>query len=228
MANITELDKSFGYTGKSDEYPLDYNKRINLDYLTKRDIHIIKYLKRLAFIDDEKAILVGHSKGSRVASEIVFRSENLISNLVYLSGNPFGRRIHLIYEKRIAQNDDDFSKPDKVFKFWKKILRNKNEVVTGDWFSRKFENSKPYFRKLLNVKIPVFMAYGTKDPAFPYNDLFKLYVLLQNKQNFMVKPYIGLTPSFYKKNDEGIIKRDQHYWGVVMNDMLTWLKSSGE
>ncbi|MFK7061319.1 acyl-CoA thioester hydrolase/BAAT C-terminal domain-containing protein [Flavobacterium oreochromis] len=229
VVNINDLDENYTYIDSiSKKNPINFLKNDNLEYLTKRNIRAIEFLKRQNFVNSSKIILLGHSEGSRIAYEITKRKNN-ISNLIYLSGNPFGRYMNISQSIRASQDTSYLLKKDDAFSFWLEIVQNKtiNNFEEGkDTYKSWYNYSKPYFDKFLKIRKPVFIGYGTRDDSSAFNDLYYFYTLLYEKKNFYVKPYVGLEHSFYKVNDDTTVNYDISYFDKVVDDFLKWLEQN--
>jgi len=226
IADINQLDKSYSYIDSTtSKTPIAFLKNDNLKYMTKRNIKAVNFFKKQKFVDSSNIILLGHSEGSRIAFEVTKRC-NAISHLIYLSGNPFGRYMNITQRIRKSQNTESVLEKDDAFDYWIKILENKNVnnyEDGGDSYNSWFVYAKPYYNKFLKIKKPVFIGYGTKDDVSPFNDLFYFYVLLNERENFFVKAYLGLEHSFFEVKDD-VINHDVSYFDIVIDDILVWLE----
>lgn len=229
LVNIENLDANFCYIDSiTKKNPIDFLKNDNLKYISHRNEKLIKHLKKLSFIDKNKIILLGHSEGSRIAFEIAKKSHNKISNLIYLSGNPFGRYMNQISRDRKEETEKDLLKKETVFDYWNTVLKNKNNKnyqSGGDSYNSTYIYSQPYSKAFLKLKKPVFIGYGTRDDCSIFNDLLRFYALNENKNNFHFQSYIGLDHSFYPVNDNGETNHENPKINNVIDDVLTWLQT---
>lgn len=225
VANIKNVDNNYCYIDSiTNKIPINFSKNDNLKYLTNRNLFVIKQLQKEKYINNTALTILGHSEGSRIAVEMATKSKK-ITQLIYLSGNPFGRFINTIGEDRNSETEtDNFT--DEDFDYWKKIVANKNVnnyKDCGDTFISTFVYSKSYIKQFLKLKIPVFIGYGTKDNVSIFNDYLRLEAIRLSKSNFVFHAYIGLEHSFYPVLKNGEIDHKNSKIDTVIADCIKWI-----
>jgi pimeloyl-ACP methyl ester carboxylesterase len=225
IANVESLDNQYVYIDSIKKLPpIKFLERDHLNYYTKRNNKVVKYMKKLLFV--KEIILLGHSEGSRIAFEVA-KNSNDVKKLVYLSGNPFGRYMNIVQRERNNNNSNINTNNKDVFDFYLKILENKtihNYEDGGDSFLSWFNYSIPYFEEFIKFNKKVFIGYGTKDDSSPFLDLLNYFVIINKKPNFTFKAYNNKDHSFYEVKKDGTIDYENQYFNIVLNDIINWIQ----
>lgn len=222
LSNQLTVEDSLG------NFSLEYTKRNYLTYYTKRNISILKYLQKLPFASYKKLVVAGHSEGAAVATDIAHKYKK-VTQLIYVSGSPLGRMTTMIAERRNSQFTDSSINVTLNFNRWKTIVEDKdNNVSSHDTFKGTYSFSNPSsIQKLLKLKIPVLVCYGTKDfGAVHQNDYLQIATISNQKNNFTFKEYVGLEHNFFSLLPNGKPNYDDFNWDKVAQDWLSWLKEN--
>ena len=196
-----------------------------LDYYVERNISVIKFLQSQHWISNKKLVVAGHSEGSTIAAKIAY-SFPKVTELIYSGGNPCGRIVSVI-EQRRALESDTMKLAEQAFADWKNIVNKPTDITAdqGDSYKATSEFSIPlpmtYLEKL---KVPVLITYGTKDYSSPFNDYFRTKMIEQKKTNFVFKAYIGVEHNFFPLKATGEINYEIFNWDKVANDWRDWLR----
>jgi hypothetical protein len=208
---------------KTSEPPFGYIQRNHLDYYVGRNKAVINYLQQLPWVSKSKLVVAGHSEGSTIAAKLATVSTS-VTQLIYLSGNPFGRIMSMIERSR-RQESDSTSLAEDEFNYWEEIVKTPTKMDTqGDTFKATYGFSLPPFDNLIKLKIPVYIVYGTKDFSSTYNDYLRVETIRQKLSNFTFKAYIGLEHNFFPVDKNGSINYEIDGWDKVGLDIYRWLR----
>lgn len=219
------LGNNYTYIDSTGRYPKEYSGRNLLDYYVDRNIHIIKYLQKQQWVSNKQLVVSGHSEGSTVASKMATKS-SLITHLIYSSGNPMGRIMSIMQQKRTVETDTNSTQQaEETIKYWQYVVKNKTDMDTtyGDTPKATYEFSNPSIEYLEKVKIPVLICYGTKDYSAPFNDFMRVDFIRKNKNNFTFIGYIGLEHNFFPLKADNKPNYELSNWDKVAKDWINWL-----
>ena len=230
-----DLNKQYLYiTDRNNQQSLsqDYLQHNYMDYYLERGNKVIDFLLQQKWVDPNKIYIIGHSEGSKVATRLASSNAN-IKALGYLSGNPIGRidqEIRMsrrMEEKKLISKEEAQEIINDVYARWDSICANKDDVQSsgGDSAKTVYSFSMPTLEYLVNLRIPVYIAYGTLDIAATYCDLLPLDFIRAGKKNYTLKPYAGLEHNFFEVNEDGRPNYDKCYWEQVMQDFAQWLQT---
>lgn len=220
-----DLQQNFSYVDpKTKAFPAKYINNDDLDYYVNRDVAVIKYLKKQSWVAKNKFVVAGHSAGSAIVAKLALVSPD-VTHLIYAGGDPMGRIATIIETTREdttakeADLEDEFSR-------WKEVVNDPKSRITktGDSNKTTYSFSIPPIEYLLKLKIPVLVAFGTKDYGAPFNNFLRLETIRLKKPNFTFKPYFGLEHNFFGFNKDGSINYEVYNWDKVGLDWLHWLQ----
>lgn len=223
IADSKNLTDNFSYINPlTKQFPSNYINRNYLDYYVNRDLYIIQYLQKQKFINNKKCVVTGHSEGSTIAAKMA-ASSKIITHLIYLSGNPFGRIMSIIEDDR-KNETDSMPLAENDFNYWQEVAASPDDMhSTGDTYKATYSFSIPPVEYLEKLSIPVFIAYGTNDYCSPFNDYVKVDMIRQHKTNFTFKAYIGLDHNFFPLLPNGDVNYAPDNWSKVALDFYHWL-----
>ncbi len=219
IAKENDLNNEFLYVDNiTKKIPEDFFNSNTLDFYTKANSLMVDQIAKLEFINKNSILIVGHSAGARVATKVAGQNHN-ISGLAYLSCEPLGR----YYEKlRSCKNKEDI---EKSLINWKKICNTRYVPPNGlssdsnyTWFS----NSENIIDDLLLLNIPIYAAYGTKDPKSEGMILIPYEFYKHNKNNLKFMPYDDMDHSFFGVNNDGSINYEKNNFDKIIQDILIW------
>jgi len=225
IADVTSLKPNFTFVDSTGNFPKDYMDRNLLSYYVPRNIAIIKYLQQQPWVSSKRLIVAGHSEGSTIGVKMASELKD-VTHLIYSGGNPMGRILSIIEQKRAYETDTDSTKyGEDNINHWVDIVANRNDMSNsqGDTYKALYEFSEPMITYLEKLKIPVLVTYGTKDWSSPYNDFLRVDIIRQNKNNFTFKAYIGTEHNFFPLTEDNKPNYNIFNWDKVANDWLKWL-----
>lgn len=206
-----DLGPNFCYLDTNGIMPKQYTDRNFLGYYVKRNIEVIKFLRKQKWISSGQLIIAGHSEGSTIVSKIA-RVYPKVTHLIYSGGNPLGRIMSIIGQSR-KEETDSTRIAEKDFLMWQEANNSPN--------SSDFSN--PPIKYLETLTIPVLVCYGTKDWSAPFNDYLRVQTIRKHRSNFTFNAYIGTEHNFFPFKQNGQINYDIFNWDKVADDWLTWL-----
>lgn len=225
IADVVTLKPNLTYIDSIGNFPKDYVNRNLLSYYVPRNIAIIKHLQKQNWVSTKQLVVAGHSEGSTIATKIASELKS-VTHLIYSGGNPMGRILAIIQQKRAYETDTDSTKyGEDNINYWNEIVANKTDMTTlqGDTYKATYEFSEPMITYLEKLKIPVLITYGTKDWGSPYNDLLRVECIRQKKNNFTFKAYIGTDHNFFPLTTDNKPNYNIFNWDKVAKDWLKWL-----
>lgn len=233
IANESHLNNQYAYiTNKENNYsyPSKYtDNNYRAKYVDRLEL-VIDYLIKQNWVDKENIIVIGHSQGAGIAAELASKNSS-IKGLGFLSGNPIGRITQSIWEVKIAALKGEITPQKKVEKlaeiydFW----RLSNEMINqpskhGEDSPRNIVDfSVSVVNILTQLTIPVFIGYGSEDPAAWYCDFIPIEFISSKKKNYLIKPYIGLNHNFMEVDSLGRSIIDKCHWDEIINNCVDFI-----
>lgn len=223
IAEVKSLGNNYTYIDSTGKVPKAYSERNDLNYYVNRNIDIIKYLRKQTWVSNEKLILAGHSEGSTIAAMMAAQYSS-ISHLIYSGGNPMGRVMSIIQQRRAEENDSS-QVAEMEFDYWKDILSNQESqnIENVDSYKTTYGFSVPVYPDLLKLNIPTMITYGSKDWNTPYVDFLRAEALRLNRTNMTFKAFIGTEHNYFPLNNDGRPNYNIYNWDNVATDWLKWI-----
>lgn len=223
------LNHSYNYvTDPSSEYSYD-PEYVAADYLENyvdRANRVIEFLREQKWVDGSELVVAGHSQGSRVAVALADANRN-VTRLGLFGYNPMRRVDQMIwaYRKQAQNGEITWEKADSLqhaeYAFYETVL-NDDSVAENpalrSW--RSFCTSS--ISELVNLKIPVYIAFGSQDNVAEYCDLLPLYFAEKNKRNYVLRRYPNLEHNFFPLDENFRPDHANGKWPEVMNAFIEW------
>jgi len=225
IRKASELRRDMAYIDtQTGNFPENYIKRDNLNYYASRNKEAIKFLKKQSLISDHKVIVAGHSEGAAVAARLAEVSSD-VTHLIFSSTNPFGRMATMVTQGR-QYDDSAGTETEKLYKFWEDTVSDpeNNDILGEITYKSIYSFSAPPIESLRKLKIPVMVAYGTKDMAAPFFDYMRIETIRNKRKNFTFISYVGREHNFFGFDKEGKVNYDDFGWDKVAQDWKAWLK----
>lgn len=192
--------------------------------------NVLDFLIRQDWVDSNAIMAIGHSQGARVAAQLSNENKN-VKALGILSCDLTGRMTQPIWMAQIAYMDGRISSEEKeatlnkVYDYYKSAQKNIDQPSENGEDSNKniVSFSKSLVETVSRLSIPVFIGYGTKDPASWYCDFIPIHFIQNTKENYLVKPYYGLDHNFFEKDAEGKTLYDKCHWDTVIMDCVNYI-----
>ena len=138
-----------------------------------------------------------------------------MSRAVYFSGNPLGRMLFIIADKRQEEQiTADTAAVAEGFRWWCTVLvdptRCGNTPDDNDYITSSF--SAAPIAELLCVRVPIFVGYGTRDKAVFSDDYLRLESMRLCKINFTFREYPGREHIFFRIKPDGTPNYGNDHW----------------
>ncbi len=216
---ITDTTRRYSYSREyiNANYQENYVKRANL---------VLKFLRKQSWINNNKLIVSGHSQGARVAVGIA-HSNRHVTHLGLFGYNPSGRIEQIL--RRIRRDAEtghiSWEKADslqrKQYEFYQ-LLQYKDSIHPFSSRVSWSSFSKPTVNELVELKIPVYIAYGSEDIIAVQCDLLPLLFIDNSKENYLIKRYPNLNHNFFPLSENHKPKYREGKWKVVFNEFIDW------
>ena len=201
----------------------EYLKGNELENYVKRTNHIISELSKKS----PNIHLIGHSQGAKIASVVASKNKEL-KTVSLLGFNPFGRFDELIRREREKLNskmitDEEYRKKlDILYGNWIEVNQTPKDFLKGhnSWTTFSID----YTSYLLDIEIPIFIGYGTDDIIAENCDLHPIKFIEKNKNNYTLRPYVGLNHDFFKVVNGKPDYKNGKRWTNVIEDIIKWSK----
>lgn len=231
IADASELQENLAYLDTQSHLPpAQYSDNNYLDFYVVRNLAVLEHLSRERLADTSAVVVAGHSEGARVAFEMTLRS-TLITHLIYASGNPCGQIMSRIAQARQRETPADSLRfAEHEFRYYEAVVQDSSntQILNADSFRSVYSFSRSSLDEFPRLTIPVFICYGTVDPATPFNDLLRAELIRKEKSNFTFQSYVGLDHNYFGMKETGEVDYDQYNWDHVAADWLAWLKSGAK
>lgn len=223
------LNKQYNYvldTASEYSYDPEFTKADYLENYVARANQVLKYLSKKKWVDNEQLVVAGHSQGSHVALGIAHANKN-VTHLGLFGFNPLGRIDQYIrsarkqaesYEITWQQADSIQKDTYEEYQSYYKPDSTQTSPFANSWKSF----SKSQLNELINLKIPVYIAYGSNDINSDFCDLLPLYFIEKGKSNYEVLRYPNLEHNFFPIDKNGNPDYQNGRWFVVMNEFVIW------
>ena len=149
-----------------------------------------------------------------------------ITRLGLFSYDPFGRVEKIIRQirKDALQGKITWEKADSMMNEryeFNKAIHDQAFLNDNPSYMNWHSFAGPTIDKLLNLKIPIYVAYGTEDNSADLCDYLPLYFERAQKNNLLLKRYLHLEHNFFPiSNGRPDYKNGK--WSTVMNDFIQW------
>ncbi len=236
MVHEKKLKNGFQYVGATTgKAPKAYSERNHLDYYVARADKVIHHLWKSGRIDTNKLVVMGGSEGSTVGAKLCTVNDK-ITHLIYYSGNPAGRYESLIRQARRdallgkMTQEQAQQKINELYKRWEYICSNRNDTDDkhGDTNKAWYTFSQPPLVYLLQIDIPILVAYGTNDVGAETNDLLPLSFARAGKKNLTLLPYLHYNHSFFEVQYDAAEKQIGQVYKMdeSFQDFINWVKEN--
>jgi pimeloyl-ACP methyl ester carboxylesterase len=223
------LNRSYNYvTDPASEYSYDpaYVAADHLDNYVNRANRVIEFLLQQKWVDASELVVAGHSQGSRVAVAVA-HSNKEVTKLGLFGYNPMRRVDQAVwaYRKQAQHGEITWEQADSLqqteYEFYKQVLNDDSLAVNPALRSwRSFSTSS--ITELSNLKIPVYIAFGSLDNVAEYCDLLPLYFAETNKTDYVLKRYPNLEHNFFPLDANFRPDHANGKWKEVMNAFIDW------
>lgn len=224
------LNKQYNYiTDTTDQhsYSTAYLQADYAENYVRRANKALRFLAKQKWVDPSRLVVVGHSQGARIAVGIA-NSNKHVTDLGLFGYNPNGRVDQSI--RQIRKNAEEGkiswetadSLQQEQYRFYE-LIQNPDSIVANPSLTSWKSFSKPTIHELVQLKIPVYIAYGSEDIVADFCDLLPLYFMEAKKKDYFLKRYPGLDHNFFPVREDGSIDYNHGQWEFVMSAFLNWI-----
>ena len=226
LVNENEIDNRATYN----KTPKSYNKNNYLQNYVNRTNSVITFIEKQPWFNNEDLVLFGHSQGSYVAIKVA--KENPRVTKIGVSGmSPNGRFQQYLSKVRYQEHIGKISpieaqsKIDEYYKRWKHISANRydDSQEQGDTFKATYSFSENFVDDILELRKPIFIAYGTKDIGTLGCDLLPIEFERIGQSDYKLKAYPGLGHNFEEINESGNSNYNKMHWDEVFKEFIMWI-----
>jgi dienelactone hydrolase len=223
--NVRQLGPSATYTDpKTGLPPVAYCQRNYLEYYVKRNAAVLRFLTRQPWADAGNITAMGHSEGAPIVARMA-RHPTLLHRAIYLNGSSLGRMLTMTS----SYLEDDTTGTAANLGRWRQIVAAPQAydcTQPGDspLTIASFSETQTPIEDFRHCRIPVFVGYGSRDPAAISNDYLHLEMIRAKKSNFTFHLYPGVEHNFFGFNN-GQLDYDKSHWDQVAQDFLAWTRS---
>lgn len=215
-----------GFAGdlKTGLLPTKYCQHNYLEYYVRRNNAVLRYLTRQPWAQADDITAMGHSEGSAIVARMV-RHPHHLRRVIYLSGSPLGRILTQVSGGRLAS---DSAGAAYLFNRWQQVVAVPNEIdCHGDSNRLIYSLSTPSnpLDDLLRSRLPIFIGYGTRDPAAFQNDYLHLEAIRRHKTNLAFHAYLDVEHNFFGFTN-GEIDYEKGQWDRVARNFLAWIRTT--
>jgi pimeloyl-ACP methyl ester carboxylesterase len=223
------LNKQYNYildTANEYSYDPEFVKADYLENYVARANQVLKYLSKQKWVDNEQLVVAGHSQGSHVALGLAHANKN-VTHLGLFGFNPLGRIDQYIRlaRKQAEAGEITWQQADSIqeehyeeYQSYYKPDSTQYSAFANSWKSF----SKSQLNELVDLKIPVYITYGSNDINGDFCDLLPLYFIEKGKSNYKVLRYPNLEHNFFPIDKNGYPDYQNGRWFMVMNEFVFW------
>lgn len=230
IADTSQINDAYNYVTDKyhnpHSYDTSYLKNDTKEITARRAKKVWQFLKKQSWVDKSTFVVAGHSQGAREAVEIAFQNKD-VTKLGLFGFSPNGRfeeslkRIRKSAEQgEISWEEADILAVDEL-DFYTKTLKDYSDFEQPSFYSWKSFN-EPSLPKLLKIKIPIYVAYGSEDITSVNCDMLPFYFAKAGKPNLTINRYGGLEHNFFPLKEDKTPDYDNPNWEKVMNTFINW------
>ncbi len=237
ITSIENLDNLYAYSPTKEQGIYDVNYRLHnkLEVYVDRANKIINALAKEAWVNKDSIFVFGVSQGGDIATYVA-KENPLVCAVGVISAGAFGRIQDIINEYRTMTIQGKITeeqmqkKLESYYAFWAYMDTIPDTTYVkesnGDIPSNQFGFAKPSVDILCNLKQPLFIAYGTRDPHSVRNELLPFYFIMTGKKNYKMRPALGRGHSFEVVRDDGSHDFDDRYPEKISAEFLEYVRSN--
>lgn len=224
--DVKQLGPGATYTDpKTNLPPPAYCQRNYLEYYVQRNARVLCYLARLPWVQANDITAMGHSEGAPIVARMA-RHPTHLRRIIYLNGSSLGRMLTMLPG---SGPDSDTTGNAAAFQRWRLIVAAPQAydcTQPGDspLTTASFSERQTPIEDFRHCRIPVFVGYGTLDPAAVANDYLHLEMIRAGKTNFIFRAYPAVEHNFFGFTD-GKVDYEKSHWDEVAHDFLAWMQT---
>lgn len=224
-----KLTSSYEYK-PNNKHVEKYRQNDYLEKYVERGNAVLNYLRQQDWVRKDRIIVIGHSQGSHISLELGLQNTDIYA-VGCLSLNILGRVSQFLLESRnevrrgiatdsIAQKDIE-----ETYEWWEDICRDTTEIKIGNTKQTWRSFSRPFINDIVNLKMPVYVAYGTEDNGPCMCDLLPLFFELKGKHDYKMHAFTGCGHNFETILPDGKHDFDNMHWQDVIDEFIEWCEN---
>ncbi|MGV3631227.1 MAG: hypothetical protein ACO1O6_08475 [Bacteroidota bacterium] len=233
-ADFRHLNESYCYVPDTltKQVSMDFLKADYLQNYVDRGLTVLKFLRKQSWVNNSDLIVAGHSQGTKVACKIACADKH-VKKLGLFSPNPFGRIDEFLRRARLDAQKGKISweEADRImeeqYAFYKTAF-DPGSIAKDPGLLAWQTFSEPFIDDWLQLKIPVFIAYGSEDRCSDLCDLVPLFFIREGKNNLTMKRYLHVEHNFFPVESDGKVDYDNGKWKEIMNTFLLWTETESK
>lgn len=231
---ISKTGIPFSVTNSEFTTPKIFFEKESLDHRVYQADEVINYILKKQCKNAKNVVVIGHSEGSDVAAKLATKNKK-ITHLGYWSGGgptqyyDFALFIRNEVNRGNLSEEEAIKQLDSLIKQAREIANEPNNI-DKKWYGHSYQRwasfTEPSINNLLKVKIPIFIAMGSKDTAVPIESAYYIPIEFarHKKDNLTFKVYPELDHSFNIPP-----KKEGEEWQVLFMDifleMMNWVET---
>lgn len=229
VAKLEELNRSFSYvvdTADQRSYVPEYVESDYLENYVNRGNRVLKFLSKQKWVEKEELVVAGHSQGSRVAVGIAHSNKH-VTKLGLFGYNPQRRIDQQVWSIRKQAQKEEISweladsLQQNQYAFYEEIL-NPDSLAKYPMYKSWKSFSVGSVDEVKELKIPVYIAFGSEDDVAEYCDLLPLDFAETGKKDYILVRYPNLDHNFFPMGRNGRPDYNEGKWVFVMNAFIKW------
>lgn len=231
IAPQAQLDASYAYipdTTRPKEYAEAFLRADYLENHVARASAVLDFIQDQAWVDTSRLVVTGHSQGARVAAGIPAERPE-VTHLGLFGANPFGRLTEYVRKARQEAEQGRISwtnagqQMEGYYDFLRKA-QDPDSLQAYPHLTAWGSFSRPMLDTWLSLSCPIYLAYGTADPAAALCDLVPLFFIQEGKDHLTLERYPNLEHNFFETQENGRANYEHPHWKEVMNGFLDWIE----
>lgn len=196
---------------ESFQTPKEYYQWSSLENRSSDVNDVIKYLRRMPWVDRSRILVVGHSQGADVAARVA-ATNRFVTHVACLAGGGLTQMYDFVVNqhKKVLRGqlsaEEAQAKIEELSVQYRQIYENPStdKIWQGESYAHWRSFFQPIVDSLVKVKIPIFVANGTDDTAAPIEsaDIIPLEFIRLGKTNLTYRVYLGAGHGFGKADKQ--------------------------
>ncbi|AWM32611.1 alpha/beta hydrolase [Hymenobacter nivis] len=197
---------------------------------------VLRYLRRQPWVDPQNTAVVGVSQGYHTAVWLA-KIDRHITHAALLSSNPYSRLHQYVSDARAEQYRGTLaparaqSQIDSLYLEYHALMLG-TETAAQPWVGEHWRNwisvtKYAAIDNMLQLRIPLFVGYGTADVGSALNDMLPFEFDRRGKTNLTLHAYPGLDHHFAIPTPDKNGKPSEPEWhdDDVFKDVMAWMEA---
>lgn len=195
---------------------------------------VLRYLRRQPWVDPANTTAIGFSQGYHTAVRLAALDRH-VTHAALLSSNPYSRLHQYVSDARAAQYRGELTpvraqgQIDSLYLEYRDMMRG-TEAAARPWVRQHWRNWIAVTKyatvdTMLQLRIPLFVGYGTADIGSASNDVLPFEFARRGKTNLTLHAYPGLDHhlAITRLGPNGKPQEPEWHDDDVLKDVMAWL-----